>query len=172
MSINTTSVIRRYRPRFRTNRSSLRRFLTRLSKNPPRGIDATIRSLEPGVWKDVACLSCANCCKTMTPTYKPADMKRISKFLGMTVKAFQEKYLKQERGGDRDWLNRSNPCPFLKLSDNKCRIYSVRPADCAGFPYLGKRFKDYDHVHHQNVDLCPATFELVSRLKANLEING
>lgn len=172
MANNTSAIIRRYRPRFRKDASTLRRYLTRLSKNPPRGIDATVRALEPGVWKDVDCLSCANCCKTMTPTYKPADMRRISKYLGMTVKAFQEKYLKQERGGDRDWLNRSNPCPFLKLSDNKCRIYAVRPADCAGFPHLGKRFADYGHVHHQNVDLCPATFELVSRLKAIASANG
>ncbi len=108
----------------------------------------------------------------MTPTYTMADQKRISKYLGMTVGAFQEKYLKQERGGDRDWMNRSIPCQFLNRSDNKCSIYPVRPADCAGFPHLGKRFVEYGHVHHQNVDHCPATFELVRRLKESLELNG
>jgi hypothetical protein len=108
----------------------------------------------------------------MTPTYTDADQKRISKYLGITVSAFQKKYLERERGGDRDWMNRATPCKFLNLSDNKCRIYSVRPADCAGFPHLRKRFEDYGHVHHQNVEHCPATFELVRRLKESLSING
>lgn len=106
----------------------------------------------------------------MTPTYTDADQKRISKYLGMTVNAFKEKYLERERGGDRDWMNRAKPCKFLNLSDNKCRIYSVRPADCAGFPHLSKRFTDYGHVHHQNVEYCPATFELVRRMKEALTI--
>jgi Fe-S-cluster containining protein len=172
MAQSLSHQIRSYRPLFRKHRSSLRRFLTRLSKNKPRGLDARIRSLEPEVWKKVDCLSCANCCKTMTPTYTPADQRRIAGYLGMTVGAFQKKYLQRERGGDRDWMNKSTPCPFLNRSDNKCRIYSVRPADCAGFPHLGKRFEVYGHVHHQNVDLCPATFELVSRLKNALSING
>lgn len=160
--------LRSYRPLFRKHRQSLRRFLTRLSKNPPRGLDARIRSLDPGVWETIDCLACANCCRTMTPTYTSTDQRRIARYLGMTVGAFQKKYLRQERGGDRDWMNRSTPCPFLNLSDNKCRIYSVRPADCAGFPHMRKRFTDYGHVHHQNVDLCPATFELVRRLQSAL----
>lgn len=171
MSTSTSSTIRSYKPLFRKHRSTLRRFLTRISKNKPRGLDAQIQSLIPGVWKKIDCLACANCCKTMTPTYTPADQKRISKYLGMSVTAFQQKYLKQERGGDRDWMNRSIPCQFLNRSDNKCRIYSVRPADCAGFPHLGKRFVEYGHVHHQNLDHCPATFELVSRLKESLSLN-
>ncbi|MEN9524957.1 MAG: hypothetical protein RL447_1133 [Bacteroidota bacterium] len=172
MSQSPSQQIRGYRPLFKKHRTSLRRFLTRISKNQPRGLDARIRSLEPGVWKTVDCLSCANCCKTMTPTYTDADQKRISKYLGITVSAFQKKYLERERGGDRDWMNRATPCKFLNLSDNKCRIYSVRPADCAGFPHLRKKFDVYGHVHHQNVEHCPATFELVRRLKESLSLNG
>ncbi len=171
MSKMLSHQIRSYRPQIKKHRSALRRFLTKLSNDQPRGLDAKVRSLEKGVWKKIDCLSCANCCKTMTPTYTPADLRRISRYLGMTVGAFQKKYLRQERGGDRDWMNRSTPCPFLNRSDNKCSIYSVRPADCAGFPHLGKRFAEYGHVHHQNVDHCPATFELVSRLKAALSVN-
>ena len=172
MATSNSTLIRRYRPRLRKNRPLLRRFITRLQKTPPRGIDATISALIPGVWKDVKCLSCANCCKTMSPTYLPADMRRISKYLGMTVNAFKDKYLEQERGAARDWMNRSTPCQFLRLSDNKCRIYSVRPLDCSTFPHLGVRFADYGHVHHQNVEYCPATYELMSRLKEVTETIG
>lgn len=163
--------IRSYRSLFRKHRTSLRRFLTKLSKQSPRGLDTRIRAIEPGVWKTIDCLACANCCKTMTPTFTVADQKRISRHLGMTQTAFQQKYLRRERGGDRDWLNRSLPCLFLNLADTKCSIYAVRPADCAGFPHLRKRFVDYGHVHHQNVDHCPATFELVKRLKDSLSVS-
>ncbi|MEI9808697.1 MAG: YkgJ family cysteine cluster protein [Bacteroidota bacterium] len=70
-----------------------------------------------------------------------------------------------------DWLNTSNPCQFLNLKDNKCSIYEVRPADCAGFPHLSKkRMVDYIHVHKQNIELCPATFSLVEKMMK--EVSG
>lgn len=151
-------------------KNSMRRFLTKLEKNEPPGLDKKIRSIEKEVWKETDCLSCANCCKTMTPTFTNADMKRISKHLNMTLEAFQKKWLRKEKGGDRDWLNRSLPCQFLNLKDNKCSIYEVRPVDCAGFPHLSKKFSDYSHVHKQNVELCPATFKLVEKMMS--QVNG
>ena len=100
----------------------------------------------------------------MTPTFTNTDMKRISAHLNMTVDAFQKKWLRKEKGGDRDWLNKTEPCQFLNLKDNKCSIYEVRPVDCSGFPHLSKKFSEYDHVHKQNVELCPATFRLVEKM--------
>jgi len=102
----------------------------------------------------------------MTPTYTPRDLKRISKHFGMTVSAFQKKWLKKERGGDKDWVNKSTPCQFLNKLDNKCSIYAIRPADCSGFPHLRKKFVDFAHIHHQNVESCPATHALVTKMKA------
>ncbi|MBK9568769.1 MAG: YkgJ family cysteine cluster protein [Chitinophagaceae bacterium] len=110
----------------------MRRFLTKLEKNPPRGLDKKITALEKEVWQETDCLTCANCCKTMTPTFTNKDMKRISAHFNMTVTEFQTKWLKREKGGDRDWLNKKEPCQFLNMKDNKCSIYEVRPADCAG----------------------------------------
>jgi Fe-S-cluster containining protein len=135
-----------------------------LQKQNPRGIDKVIARLDEEVWKETNCLSCANCCKSMTPTYTMADMKRIASHFKMTVVEFQKKWLRQEKGGDRDWMNKSTPCQFLNKKDNKCEIYAIRPADCAGFPHLKKKFKDYAHVHAGNVDSCPATYNLVEKL--------
>jgi Fe-S-cluster containining protein len=58
----------------------------------------------------------------------------------------------------------------LNLTDNKCSIYEVRPADCAGFPHLTKKkWIDYAHVHKQNIDYCPATFKMIEKIKAHFD---
>ena len=143
----------------------MRRFLSKLEKNPPRGLEKFSAAIEKDVWLETDCLSCANCCKTMTPTFNARDLKRISKHFGQTVNEFKKQWLYQERSGERDWLNKKQPCQFLNLADNKCSIYSIRPADCAGFPHLPKKLKDYVHVHKQNIEYCPATYRLVEKLQ-------
>lgn len=160
--------LRSFKAKARHAKTGMRRYLSRLDKKAPRGLDARIATLEKEVWKEVDCLSCANCCKTMTPTYNPKDLKRISAHFNLTVDEFKAKYLKQERGGDRDWMNKVEPCQFLNLKDNKCSIYPIRPDDCAGFPHLSKKFKDFVHIHKQNVEYCPATYRLVEKMMESM----
>lgn len=156
--------LRIFRKKVKLNRRAMRGYLSRLEKANIRGLNTKISVLEKEVWPETDCLSCANCCKTMTPTFTMSDQKRISSHLGMSVEAFQQKWLRRERGGNRDWLNKTEPCQFLNLTDNKCSIYEVRPADCAGFPHLTKKFKEYAHIHKQNVEYCPATYKLVEKM--------
>lgn len=160
MSVN----LRSFRQKARHHKSIFTRFLNDLLKNTPRGLDSLTRKLEKEVWENVDCLTCGNCCKTMTPTYTLKDIKRIAAYTGMSVPAFKKKWLeKEKRTGD--WLNKSTPCQFFNLENNKCSIYEVRPADCAGFPHLSKKkMVEYMHVHKQNVDSCPATFKMVERM--------
>jgi Fe-S-cluster containining protein len=154
---------RSFKQKVRYNKKTFRRFLTKLGKHVPRNTDALITTVEKEVWKEVDCLHCANCCKQMSPTYTRADIDRIASHEGMDPEAFKKKWLRRDREGD--WLNRSTPCQFLNLSTNKCRIYSVRPEDCAGFPHFSKRkLKDYIHVHKQNIEYCPATYKLVEKM--------
>lgn len=98
----------------------------------------------------------------MSPTYTREDLRRISKHLGMTEAQFKEKWLYKDTTGD--WMNVKQPCQFLDLETNKCRIYAVRPADCAGFPHHSRKKMnaDYMHMYKQNVEYCPATYRLVS----------
>ena len=159
--------LRAWKKTARLKRNSFRRFLTKLEKNAPRGIEKLTATLEKEVWREVDCLACANCCKTMTPTFTPADLKRISAHFGQAVDEFKAKWLYKERSSG-DWMNKKQPCQFLNLSDNKCSIYAIRPADCAGFPHLPKKMKDYVHVHKQNVEYCPATFKLVEKMMVQL----
>jgi len=149
------------------NKSSFRRFLSKLENNPPRGLDLMAVTADMEMWKKTDCLSCANCCKTMSPTYTRGDMVRIAAHIGMTLTEFQKRYLRKDRDGD--WVNKTQAGQFLDLGDNKCRIYEVRPRDCAGFPHhTKKKMVDYMHVFKQNIEFCPATYKVVEIIKEKL----
>ncbi len=153
-----------FREKAKENKRGMRRFLTRLETAPVRSLNKLTETLEKEVWKETDCLSCANCCKTMTPTFTDRDVNRISAHLGQSAEEFRKQWLRKERKSDGDWINRKEPCQFLNLNDNKCSIYEVRPADCAGFPHLPKKMKDYVHVHKQNIEYCPATYRIVEKM--------
>ena len=129
--------LRSFRAKARNNKRRFRRFLTYLEKKTPKKMEAAAAITDKAVWAEIDCLTCANCCKTMTPTYTKADIRRIAAHFGQTPEAFIRQWLKKDRAGD--YVNRSLPCQFLNLEDNKCSIYDVRPADCAGFPHLPRK---------------------------------
>jgi Fe-S-cluster containining protein len=159
--------LRSFRQKVVTYKRRMRGFLTRIEKTPPRGLDAMVKEIDGEVWQETDCLSCANCCKQMTPTFTTKDVTRISKHLEMSAKDFREKWLYLDRNGD--WMNKSTPCQFLDQKTNMCGIYEVRPADCAGFPHLTKKkMTDYMQWHKQNIAYCPATFRMVEKLMARV----
>ena len=160
--------LRSFRRIIHHNKRRVKGFLARLEKKPPRGLDRMIQQADREVWKDINCLDCANCCKTMSPTYTRPDVLRIAKHLGMTEKAFRAKWLYRDKTGD--WMNTSQPCQFLDLSSNKCNIYAVRPKDCSGFPHHNKkRMVDYMHMYKQNIEYCPATYRVVEMVFDKLQ---
>lgn len=159
---------RSFRKKLSLYRKYYRSFLNRTEKYPPVAIDKITPVIEKEVWAEVNCLSCANCCKTMTPTFTRLDIKRISAHFNETPEFFIKKWLIKDR--NKDLINKTEPCQFLNLLDNKCSIYEVRPADCSGFPHLSKRkWSDYAHIHKQNIDYCPATFRMVEKMIARFE---
>jgi Fe-S-cluster containining protein len=160
--------LRGFRQRVRHRKAAFRKFLSKLEKHPPRGLDTLTAKVEKEVWKQVDCLTCANCCKEMSPTYTNKDIRRIASHFQQSPADFKKQWLKKDRSGD--WLNKSTPCQFLNLEDNKCGIYAIRPADCAGFPHLPKKkMVDYIHVHKQNIEYCPATYKMVESMMMHLK---
>ncbi len=165
--VNTTVNLRSFKNLVSKNKKRLRNFLTRLEKKDAVNLHLITLEANELSWAKTDCLDCANCCKTMSPTYTSRDLTRISTHLGMTVKDFKTKWLYKDRTGD--WLNKSQPCQFLDLKTNLCGIYEVRPADCAGFPHHStKKIKDYGHVYKQNVEFCPATYRLVEFMEEGI----
>ena len=160
---------RSFSQKVRFNKKAFKRYLKKLDKNPPKDLYKKIIEKSKEVWEEIDCLSCANCCKKMTPTFTNTDIKRISNHLNMSVSDFKNKWLFYDKT-DKDWQNKKQPCQFLNLSDNKCSIYDVRPADCSGFPHFTKKQPElYMHVHQQNVEYCPATYKLVEKLMAKIK---
>lgn len=152
------------------NKKAFKRYLGKVEKNPPKNLYQTLVEIDKEVWAETDCLSCANCCKKMTPTFTATDITRISKHLKMTPAAFKEKWLYQDKK-DKDWMNVKQPCQFLDLKTNMCDIYEVRPADCAGFPHFTKKNPvQYLHVHQQNVAYCPATYSLVEKMMKKIDL--
>lgn len=156
--------LRSFKQKVRHHRRRFRLFLTKLENKPPKNLKEIAIESDKHTWQETDCLTCANCCKTMSPTYTKDDIKRIAAHLDMTPKAFKEKWLYLDKK-DNDWMNKSQPCQFLNLEDNKCSIYEVRPADCSGFPHHGKKkMTDWMHVYKQNVEYCPATYKWVEKI--------
>jgi Fe-S-cluster containining protein len=159
--------LKKFRIAASRKKAKLTEFLTKLDDIVPMDLPELVAEEDAKVWKNVDCMDCANCCKTMTPTFRRADVIRISKHLSMKPKEFVEKWLhKEEDTGD--WVNNTQPCQFLV--DNKCSIYEVRPADCAEFPHHNKKpFDAYNQTFIDNLPHCPATLQLVDRLKHRVE---
>lgn len=149
-------------------KEQLTAFLARLDELVPEDMPELVAAEDAKMWAETDCLSCANCCKKMTPTFTTQDVKRISAHLGMAPAAFRKKWLYKE-AETGDWMNVSTPCQFLQ-ADNKCSIYEVRPVDCAEFPHHHKKpFDQYNDTYTQNLSYCPATYNLVQRLKRRVE---
>jgi uncharacterized protein len=155
---------RSFTAKYNSNKKAMRSFLTKVEKKQSPYLHTMAEEISVEVWKEVDCLSCANCCKNMTPTFNNADIKRIAAHFELTPAVFKDTYLKYEKK-DKDWQNKTQPCQWLNLSDNKCSIYDIRPADCSGFPHLTKqKMTEYIHVHKQNIQYCPATYRMVEKM--------
>ncbi len=86
--INTTVNIRTFRNLVSRNKKRLRNFLTRVEKKAPRNLHLVTLEANELSWAKTDCMDCANCCKTMSPTYTQKDIRRISKFLGYDSPGF------------------------------------------------------------------------------------
>jgi uncharacterized protein len=156
-----------FRKKAYRKKNKLTAFLAKLDEIVPEDMPKLVAAADRETWQEVDCTTCANCCKTMTPTFSKKDITRISTHLGMQPKAFVDKWLKQDEENG-DWVNKLQPCQFLV--DNKCSIYEVRPKDCAEFPHHNKKpFDLYNDTFTQNVYRCPATYTIVNKLMIRIE---
>src|SRR5580698_7817099 len=103
--------ISKYKRRAARKKKVLAQFLRNLGKSKIKGIVKIAAETDKQVWKEISCLSCANCCKKMTPTYTRKDINRISKHFNMTYDEFYDKWLKKDK--NKDIINKSTPCQFL-----------------------------------------------------------
>ena len=159
---------------FKKSKKSYKKFLRKFDETFIPEIELFAATAEKKAWEKVDCLDCGNCCKKMTPTFIDSDIKRISKHLDMTEAAFKKKWIireePEEDGTPGDLVNKTQPCQFLNLEDNKCSIYEVRPKDCADFPHFhGKEFAAHNDTYIQNLKFCPVTYAFIKKVKKQVE---
>ena len=112
--------LRSFAQKVRYHKKSYKRFLGKVEKNPPKNINAIVDAVDTAVWKEIDCLSCANCCKKMTPTFTNVDIKRIAAHFNIKTEEFKDKWLCYDKK-DGDWVNVQQPCQFLNLENKYLR---------------------------------------------------
>ncbi|HLB99076.1 MAG TPA: YkgJ family cysteine cluster protein [Acetobacteraceae bacterium] len=85
--------------------------------------------------KALDCLACpALCCRQagyVEVTVR--DVRRLAKFLGLTVRAFEAKHIVEKtRRGSKRIKAGYETCQFLD-NDRRCSVYAARPKDCRGY---------------------------------------
>ncbi len=139
-----------------------KRYISLLKKSNQREMIKMLPVLHEEAFTQIDCLQCANCCKNHSPRFKQPDIKRIAKYLGMKEGEFVQQYLVLDE--DNDFVNKQLPCPFLE-TDNTCRIYDVRPSDCARYPYSDEDvFVKRTSLTATNSAVCPAVFSILEKM--------
>jgi len=146
-----------------TAKPGYKSFFKGISKKQSRRLDEVVHELHDEVFEEVDCLSCANCCKSISPMITFRDVERLAKRLRMKPAEVVEQYM--EMDDDGDYVFRETPCPFL-MSDNYCMVYTDRPKACREYPHTDRRkFYQLRNLTIKNSEVCPAVYLVLERLK-------
>ena len=87
---------------------------------------------EVGEHAPLDCGKCPGFCCRMAGYVEVSrqDIRRLAKFLGLTVRQFEERHIVEvTRKGEKLIKQDFDTCQFLG-SDRKCTVYAARPKDC------------------------------------------
>ena len=131
----------------------------KMKQAKPNDLDQKFHKGHEAEFKKMDCLSCANCCKTTSPIFRDADIRRISKHLRIKEGKFISDYLRMDE--EQDYVLKSSPCSFL-YNDNSCSIYDVRPLACREYPHTDrKNMFQVLEITAENSLICPAVARIV-----------
>jgi len=135
----------------------------KLKKKRPKTLDHIVQEAHQEVFEEIGCLECANCCKTLGPRITDVDIARLAKYLRIKPGKLIQQYMTIDEDGD--YVFNVMPCPFL-MPDNYCSVYDARPKACREYPHTDqKRFYQVLDLSQKNVEICPAVYLIVERIK-------
>jgi Fe-S-cluster containining protein len=141
--------------------------VAKLKKLRPTLLDSYFQSAHDKVFANTNCLTCANCCKTTSPIFRPVDIDRISKHVKMKPGKFIETYLRLDE--EEDYVLQVSPCAFLD-QDNRCTIYEKRPLACREYPHTNrKHMQQILNLTHRNASICPAVVKVLHEINEKLK---
>ncbi len=104
-----------------------------------------------------SCKGSGNCCRThgeYAYVYlSDPELGTISSYLGLRAVDFFERYCAIDEGYTVLRIE-SRSCPFLEKG-NRCRIYPVRPKQCATWPFWQENLDDSARWLGPVADCCP-----------------
>lgn len=137
--------------------------IRKLKRKPASDLDERVSAHHYEVFREIDCLECGNCCRSLGPRIKDVDIQRLSKYLKIKPSKFAEDYLRVDE--DKDFVFKTMPCPFLG-ADNYCSVYSQRPVACREYPHTDrKRFYQVLDLTLKNSVTCPAVLEVLRRMR-------
>ncbi len=130
-------------------------------------LDAMVQETTEEVWKQIDCLKCGNCCRTLQIVVDDKDIQRLAQRLKTTTQQFAKQYVGIDEYQTQ--FLKSTPCVFLG-EDNRCSVYEDRPQACHDFPYLhSEDFRSRTFMMIDNTSVCPIVFNVWQQLKERLK---
>lgn len=127
-----------------------------------RKLDALVHEILRSVTSEIDCTKCANCCQVLGIELHPADIKRLSRRLGISEQELEGRHITPADDGEKVFGER--PCFFL--CDRMCTVYEDRPRDCRDYPHLHKKdFSTRLLSVLENAEICPIVFNVLEQLK-------
>lgn len=143
-------------------------FFNKLKLRKPKNLDEVFHSEHEDAFRNIDCLTCANCCKTTSPIFYQRDIERAAKAVRLKPGAFIETYLQLDE--DNDYVLKTAPCPFLH-PDNYCGIYEDRPNACREYPHTDrKKIQQILDLTFKNTLVCPAVLRITEEVKKKLKL--
>lgn len=136
------------------DKRELRTTVAGMKRLKPNHLDDIIHELHYDLFKNIDCLKCASCCRSLGPAIKDIDIQRMAKHLKIKPSELTDKYLRVDEDGD--YVFNKMPCPFLQI-DNFCSVYESRPRACREYPHTDrKNFYQVIDLSLKNLKTCPA----------------
>jgi len=119
------------------------------------------------------CLKCGGCCggEPGTIWVTAAEISQIAEFIGEDETKLRENYLTRRDGRSSIKELENYDCVFLRRSEGRCAIYSVRPLQCRLFPFWPSILRD-KNIWNYYAFRCPGmdkgkiyTSEMIQSLK-------
>lgn len=148
----------------KTDFKSNQKVLLNLKRKKSTDLDDVFHTKHNQEFNKMDCLTCANCCKTTSPIFRDADIRRIAKQLKIKESKLISDLLRMDEEGD--FVLRISPCFFLN-SDNTCSIYEFRPLACKEYPHTDRKnmFQILD-LTIKNTLVCPVVSRIVSQISS------
>jgi uncharacterized protein len=147
----------------RRDEKSTKALLQILKKKKAPQVDALFHPLHEEAFNQFDCLTCANCCSSISPIVTEKDIDILAKHFKLKPALFIEQYLYIDE--DKDYVLKRTPCPFL-MPDNFCMVYESRPKACREYPHTDRRkMQQILQLTLKNCEVCPIVFGIIEELK-------